>query len=356
MTIGSGVMQIEDAAFLDCHSLRSVIIPDSVVSIGRYAFSECTGLERIEFGSSISEVGYESFFDISMFDTDGTTYVGTDADNLRGSIFAGENGNLVKKEIFWITFAASGEEVSKAPYIEGDTYDSIVKPQVPARDGYIGEWEDCDLSTLGDKTVNAVYRQTVESSDGSKVISVTAGDGGSIDFSSGYLEGIRSEAEADSGVSMNVDLGGGISVTFDNTALLSLADGTAALTVSEAPLSDSLRNIIGNSGIAYDISFGSNTAFGNGTVTVTLPYTPAEGTDPDDLYVAYIADGRIAETFECAYADGTITFATGHFSTYAIISDSDEGVSSTVAIAAVVLAIAVFAIVASFVLVRNRPS
>ncbi len=41
---GKAVVGIDESAFSDCTNLESVTIPDSVTSIGSYAFSGCEGL------------------------------------------------------------------------------------------------------------------------------------------------------------------------------------------------------------------------------------------------------------------------------------------------------------------------
>ena len=47
VTIGSGVTNIGDYAFINCFSLANVTIGNSVTNIGDYAFEDCNGLEVI---------------------------------------------------------------------------------------------------------------------------------------------------------------------------------------------------------------------------------------------------------------------------------------------------------------------
>ncbi len=55
------VTAIAENAFAGCESLTSVVIPDSVQSIGGKAFYECSGLETITFGKGLKEVGAIAF-------------------------------------------------------------------------------------------------------------------------------------------------------------------------------------------------------------------------------------------------------------------------------------------------------
>ena len=52
---GKKVTSIGDAAFMDCTSLTSVMIPDSVTKIGGYAFSGCTSLETVNYSGRKSD-------------------------------------------------------------------------------------------------------------------------------------------------------------------------------------------------------------------------------------------------------------------------------------------------------------
>ncbi|MCD7887489.1 MAG: leucine-rich repeat protein, partial [Clostridiales bacterium] len=49
-------------AFSDCSSLTSVIVPDSVTSIGNYAFAYCYGLTSIDIPDSVTSIGSSAFY------------------------------------------------------------------------------------------------------------------------------------------------------------------------------------------------------------------------------------------------------------------------------------------------------
>ena len=61
LTIPDSVTSIGDYAFEDCRSLTSVTIPTSVTSIGRYAFSECTSLTSVTIPTSVTSIGGYAF-------------------------------------------------------------------------------------------------------------------------------------------------------------------------------------------------------------------------------------------------------------------------------------------------------
>lgn len=51
------------ANFGECKNLEKIVIPNSVTSIGWYAFSGCTGLTSITIPDSVTSIGYRSFGD-----------------------------------------------------------------------------------------------------------------------------------------------------------------------------------------------------------------------------------------------------------------------------------------------------
>ena len=60
--IPDSVTSIGKCAFYYCTSLKSVIIGDSVTSIGERAFDNCTSLTSINIGDSLTKIGYDAFY------------------------------------------------------------------------------------------------------------------------------------------------------------------------------------------------------------------------------------------------------------------------------------------------------
>ena len=61
VTIGNSVTSIGDNAFRGCTGLTSVTIPDSVKSIGSDAFSDCSRLTCITIPDSVTSIGEYAF-------------------------------------------------------------------------------------------------------------------------------------------------------------------------------------------------------------------------------------------------------------------------------------------------------
>ena len=63
--IGNSVTSIGDSAFSGCSGLTSVTIPDSVTSIGSRAFYNCSGLTSVKIGNGVTSIGDLAFRDCS---------------------------------------------------------------------------------------------------------------------------------------------------------------------------------------------------------------------------------------------------------------------------------------------------
>ena len=64
VTLGSGITHISDYAFYKCISLKNVSTSENLVSVGNYAFRGCTALESFEF-NKLETIGRYSFYGCS---------------------------------------------------------------------------------------------------------------------------------------------------------------------------------------------------------------------------------------------------------------------------------------------------
>lgn len=77
----------------------------------------------------------------------------------------------------------------------------------------------------------------------------------------------------------------------------------------------------------------NNTEKQTGSVTVKMPFTPAEGSQGSDYTVLYIADDGSVKEIKTSYEDGNLVFALEHFSEYVVVNTKttsaapDTGVS-----------------------------
>ena len=65
VVIPNSVTSIGYAAFYDCSGLKSVVIPNSVTSIGEHAFDGCSGLTSVVIPNSVTSIGERAFYKCS---------------------------------------------------------------------------------------------------------------------------------------------------------------------------------------------------------------------------------------------------------------------------------------------------
>ena len=65
ITIPNSVTSIGERAFYWCSGLKSITIPNTVTSIGDYAFARCSGLTSITIPESVTSIGISVFWDCS---------------------------------------------------------------------------------------------------------------------------------------------------------------------------------------------------------------------------------------------------------------------------------------------------
>lgn len=62
ITLPESVTTIGDYAFAQCYSLTTINIPDSVTSIGQYAFQSCNAVTTVTIGSGVKSIGSGAFY------------------------------------------------------------------------------------------------------------------------------------------------------------------------------------------------------------------------------------------------------------------------------------------------------
>lgn len=68
IAIPASVMHIGDSAFSECYNLKSIVIPNSVVSIGDFAFGECSLMTTVVLSDSVQEMGANPFMGCNYLD------------------------------------------------------------------------------------------------------------------------------------------------------------------------------------------------------------------------------------------------------------------------------------------------
>ena len=82
---GKPVTEIAEYGF-EQHNLKSITIPDSVTSIGSYAFYDCDALTSVTIGNSVTSIGGWAFMDCSSL---ASVTIGNSVTSIGGYAFSG---------------------------------------------------------------------------------------------------------------------------------------------------------------------------------------------------------------------------------------------------------------------------
>ncbi len=367
--LSSGLTTIGQRCFYEDSKLASITLPDGLTTIGGYAFYSCSKLKSISIPDSVISLGDRVFH-----------YSGLTEARLPSGItdlpeFCFGNTSLARVDMpdTVETIGANAFMLCPLQYIH---FSTALTTLGEAAVGSQSFYEDYGSSYTISKTVGNLKGHTfvaIEenkliplsdslSSDGSQYAISSASD--SVNLKAVDIAYVRQSAESDTSTTFKFNLNGGISASFDSAAIKSLATAVSTasvVSVDKASLDEKTKELVGNDPV-YEITFGPNTNFGEGKMTVTLPYTLPSDKTSDNLRVLCIKGGEVSETIDCTYADGKVTFSTGHLSTYSIGFEESSGGSgggkfpvwAIVVIVVVILAAAGGC--AAFFLMKNKGS
>ena len=326
-TIPNSVTSIGDYAFEGCGGLTSITIPDSITSIGYWAFHGCGGLTSITIPNSVTSIGYGAFWGCSGLTSitipNSVTSIGIrafdDCSGLKDVYYTGSkdewkaisveygNDSLLNATIHYnctgehvctnkklVTVPAQCEVNGMSYYICTECGKQIGDATIiPATGHSWGEWQvtkDATATTEGSRERECAACGKKET-EIIPILAQTAKDDKS---------GI--EVSAPSG-SYNGELELEVEEIFDGESfqIVGTIEGQEQSKI-------------------YDVTTkvdGKETQPG-ATVTVKIPLP--EGYDPARTYVYHVNSetGKV-ENMNARYEDGFLVFETDHFSTYAVV-------------------------------------
>lgn len=122
-SIKSGTKTIADSAFSSC-DVTSVTVPDSVTSIGRYAFYFCDSLTSITIPDSVTRIGENAFLCTGMYNDDSTW----DALYIGNHLIKVENYKLEQDNISNFTVKARTKTIAEHAFSACNKLTSITLP------------------------------------------------------------------------------------------------------------------------------------------------------------------------------------------------------------------------------------
>ncbi|MBR2876365.1 MAG: leucine-rich repeat domain-containing protein, partial [Clostridia bacterium] len=139
ITIPNSVTSIGYSSFQSCSSLTSVTIPNGVTSIGDYAFYYCTSLANITISDSVKNIGFSAFSD--------TAYYNDEFNWENGDLYIGKH--LIKAHITIVgsyTIVEGTKTIACAAFSGCNSLTSITIPDSVTSIGY-SAFSDCSSLT-----------------------------------------------------------------------------------------------------------------------------------------------------------------------------------------------------------------
>ncbi|MBR1475791.1 MAG: leucine-rich repeat protein [Muribaculaceae bacterium] len=68
VTLGENVEQIGDGAFCECNSLESIVLPDKLSDLGGFMFQSCSNLKSVTIGKNVQSIGSNAFIGCSKLE------------------------------------------------------------------------------------------------------------------------------------------------------------------------------------------------------------------------------------------------------------------------------------------------
>ena len=173
-TIPDSVTSIGRYAFYGCTGLTSITIPNSVTSIGDGAFLECTGLTSITIPNSVTSIGDEAFWDCTGLKD--VYYTGS-KDEWKAISVGSYNDNLLNATIHYNCTGEHGS-TNNEPNSNSDTSRHFPK-------GYKFEEDSYNFSNYSD-TISKKYFTTLYGSDKGKLLYKKYNKAGGLCFGMAY--------------------------------------------------------------------------------------------------------------------------------------------------------------------------
>ena len=135
ITIPNSVTSIGSGAFSGCSGLTSITISSSVTSIGNYAFSGCSGLARITIPNSVTSIGSSAFYDCSRLESITLPFVGAQLNGTEnthfgyifGASYSSNNSRHVPSSLKTVIISNSGvTSIGKSAFEDCSGLTSII--------------------------------------------------------------------------------------------------------------------------------------------------------------------------------------------------------------------------------------